>query len=89
MHNIDAVLAGEHLLSPAVEVQVPGLADIRAFRENQPGGDFVMDLRVGYNINKHHNVRLLANNIFNREYMLRAGKMSAPRSFHLRYNWTF
>ncbi len=89
VHNIDAILAGKHLLSPIVESELPGLVGIREFRDAHSGGDFIMDVRLVYRINKHHDIRFISNNIFNREYMLRAGKMSAPRSFHLRYNWKF
>ncbi len=89
VHNIDAILDGKDQFSALVEGQVQGIADIKQFREEHNTGDFILDLQLGYKLKDKHQFTVIAQNLLNREYMLRAGKMSAPRSFNLQYRVVF
>lgn len=53
------------------------------------GGDFTVDLRAGYTVNKHFNVGFIVKNLGNRFYMLRPGKPEPIRNYtiQLRYNF--
>lgn len=70
----------------AFEQLIPGVIENRARNSN---GDFIVDARVSYQINKAFSASLLAENLFNREVMVRPAYLAAPRSFILRLNYSF
>lgn len=48
-------------------------------------GNWIIDARLAYHINKKHKVALIGSNIFNRSYSLRPLKIEPPRSIMLQY----
>lgn len=74
MANIDKIFEDGLL---GIEI----LKGLKSYREKHNKGALVFDARVGYDINEHFRVGLIANNIFNREYMGRPGDIQAPRNF--------
>ena len=75
MENIDAVF----------EVFLP----LQEFRQKNNNGDLVVGLRGAYRFTEKIKASLLANNITNREYSSRPGKLDAPRNFTLRMDYSF
>jgi iron complex outermembrane receptor protein len=65
---------------------IPG---VRAYREENETGALVTNVRVGYQINDMFRVGIIANNIFNTEYMLRPGLLEAPRNIGMRMDVKF
>ena len=57
---------------------IPG---INAAREKFKDGDFIIDLRAGYQMTKTARLGLIVNNLLNREYMSRPANMMMPRTF--------
>ena len=55
--------------------------------EYQPKGFSKVDLRFSFRPNKKWKLSLLADNLLNREYVVRPGLLEAPRSFSLRVDW--
>ena len=60
------------------EGMIPG---INAAREKFKNGDFIIDIRAGYQINNNIRLGLIINNLLNREYMSRPANMMPPRTF--------
>ena len=58
--------------------QIPG---INAAREKFKNGDFIIDIRAGYQINNNIRLGLIINNLLNREYMSRPANMMPQRTF--------
>ena len=56
---------------------VPGIIEAR---EKLDGGDFIIDIRAGYQITKEARLGLVVNNLLNREYMSRPANMMPPRT---------
>jgi len=52
---------------------------------NQNNGNWILDLRLSYSVNKRHNISLIANNVTNKWYSLRPLKAEAMRSFLFQY----
>lgn len=63
----------------------PGLTKWRA--ENTKG-DYVIDLRVGYEIMARHRLAIVVNNVLNREYAIRPLAVEEPRMTMLQYTLT-
>jgi len=57
---------------------LPGLAQ---YRIEHPGGTWVNDFRIGYQVSKNLKVSFLINNFFNVEFMSRPGLIEPPRTF--------
>jgi iron complex outermembrane receptor protein len=57
---------------------IPG---INAAREKFKDGDFIIDIRVGYQINKNIRLGVIINNLLNREYMSRPANMMPQRTY--------
>jgi iron complex outermembrane receptor protein len=57
---------------------IPG---INTAREKFKDGDFIIDLRAGYQITKTARIGFIINNLLNREYMTRPATMMPPRTF--------
>ena len=76
MANVDKVFTLEQIGGD--EGMIPG---INAAREKFKTGDFIVDLRAGYQITKTARLGLIVNNLLNREYMTRPATMMSPRTF--------
>jgi len=74
MQNIDAIfeqsIAGQFLL--------PGLKE---YREKYNKGALVFDTRFSYAFKEQLKINLIANNLFNAEYVSRPGDIQPPRNF--------
>ena len=73
MRNIDKIFTDEWINQELI----PGINEAR---EKYRNGDFIIDLRVGYNIDKNSKVSLIINNLLNEEYMSRPVDMRPPRT---------
>lgn len=62
---------------------------VTKFRDEHNTGDYVMDLRLACQVSKSSRVSFLINNIANRVYVMRPGKVEAPRQFLLQYQYQF
>jgi iron complex outermembrane receptor protein len=61
------------------EVFIPDVSKVR--QENRNKGDFVWDLRAGYEFNKNISFNFLVKNVLNSNYAIRIAKPNAPRTF--------
>jgi iron complex outermembrane receptor protein len=52
-------------------------------------GDFIVDMRMGYQVNQKFRIGFIAKNITNKFYMLRPGKPEPTRNFTLQLRYTF
>ncbi len=58
-------------------------------RKNNANGNFILDLRLAYQINKMIKISVVANNLFNAEMMTRPGDLRPPRLILLQGGVTF
>jgi len=63
----------------------PGLTKWRA---EHTTGDYVFDLRIGYEIKGRHRLAIIVNNVLNREYAIRPLAIEEPRMSMLQYTLT-
>jgi iron complex outermembrane receptor protein len=77
MDNVDAIF----------EIAIPGLGDYR--KKHLFRGDFIWDLRLGYDINKHVSFNFIVKNVLNRFYQLRPARPNQPRAFNFQLNFRF
>jgi len=63
--------------------------DIKGFRDQHNMGDWVLDLRFAAQISKSSKLSFIVNNVANRIYMMRPGRIEAPRSFVVQYTYQF
>ncbi|MBI1192696.1 MAG: TonB-dependent receptor [Bacteroidetes bacterium] len=68
------------------ELFIPGIAD---FRATHNGGDWIVGGRASLELGESNTVTLLANNLLNREFSLRPGRMDAPRNIAVQYRMKF
>lgn len=61
------------------EVAIQNVKQVR--REARNKGDFVWDLRLGYDINKNISLNFMVKNVMNSNYALRVAKPNVPRSY--------
>ncbi len=81
MEAVDAAFVDP--IIPAINLYIiDGLQD---YRDAHNTGDYVLDIRLAYNVNEKNEVALLCNNVLNREYSQRPAMMEAPRNFTLKY----
>ena len=73
MRNIDKIFTDEWINQELI----PGINEAR---EKYLDGDFIIDLRIGYNIDKNSRISLIINNLLNEEYMSRPADMRPPRT---------
>ena len=73
MRNIDKIFTDEWINQELI----PGINEAR---EKYRNGDFIIDLRFGYNIDKNSKVSLIINNLLNEEYMSRPADMRPQRT---------
>lgn len=62
---------------------------IRDWRREHSRGDFVYDARASYEINEHHKVALIMNNVLNREYAIRPLSIEEPRLTTIQYTFSW
>jgi iron complex outermembrane receptor protein len=63
---------------------------IKQYRDERYGkGDYVVDIRVRYELNETTKVSLIVNNLLNREYMIRPLKIESPRTGQLMFTIHF
>ena len=61
---------------------------IQQWRAEHTTGDYVFDLRVGYEIKGRHRLAIIVNNVLNREYAIRPLAIEEPRMSMLQYTLT-
>ncbi len=81
MKNIDKIF-----IDPLFATLVPGVANAR---ELNSSGDFIWDLRFGYELNKHIKTNFIVNNLLNHEMMTRPTDIRPPRLFMFQINFRF
>ncbi|HFA52062.1 MAG TPA: TonB-dependent receptor [Bacteroidetes bacterium] len=78
MENIDAAFE-----SPFLPI------GLKEFREEHNSGDLILNLRAAYHFTEGIKASFLVDNVGNREYISRPGKLNAPRGFTLRMDFDF
>jgi outer membrane cobalamin receptor len=63
---------------------IPGT---RAFRDENNQGDWIVDLRAAYQLQKQFKISALVRNAFNRAYAVVPGNLGPPRAFLLQAQW--
>ena len=79
MKNIDWIFASDLFATSTV-------TGINEAREKFKNGDFIVDLRTSYQINKTTKISLVINNLLNREYMSRPANMMPPRTIAVQFS---
>lgn len=65
----------------AIDFLTHDIAGFEKYAVKHAAGDWIVNGRFGYQINDKIRCSFIANNVTNREYFLRPGKLEAPRSF--------
>lgn len=65
------------------------LPGVSKFLENVGDGDWIHNIRMGYQLNQNVTVALLVNNITNHEYAVRPARMDPPRNLNLQFRMQF
>jgi outer membrane receptor protein involved in Fe transport len=78
MKNIDKIFTEDF-----VSIIIPGINEAR---ENFTNGDFIVDVRGGYQLNDMLRFGIVINNLLNVEYMSRPADMRPPRTFAFQCN---
>ncbi len=68
-------------------VFISGINEERETKRNK--GDFIWDLRTGYDINKNVSFNFIVKNVLNTNYALRISRPDKPRSFTVQLNVNF
>ncbi|HRG26818.1 MAG TPA: TonB-dependent receptor [Chitinophagales bacterium] len=84
MEAVDAAFVDP--IIPAINLYI--IDGLQQYRDEHADGDWIVDIRLAYNINSSSEVSLLCNNVLNREYSSRPAMMDAPRNFTLKYSLT-
>ncbi|HRF77560.1 MAG TPA: TonB-dependent receptor [Chitinophagales bacterium] len=84
MEAVDAAFVDP--IIPAINLYI--IEGLQQYRDEHADGDWIIDIRLAYNINSSSEVSLLCNNVLNREYSSRPAMMDAPRNFTLKYSLT-
>lgn len=82
MKSIDTAFESQFLNFP----NGIGLQEWRAAHSN---GDLILSTRSAYHISESIKASLIINNLSNREYSTRPGKLNSPRSFTVRLDFNF
>lgn len=72
-----------------IDPQFNIIAPIRRWREEHRSGDFVFDVRAGYNFRDKLTATAIVKNVTNREYVQRPGFVEAPRNYTLLVTYAF
>lgn len=70
-------------------VGVGALGVVSQFRKTHNKGDFVMDIRAGYNYKDKFTFNFICKNVLNTEYMLRPALIEAPRNYTFQVGYLF
>lgn len=65
------------------------LPGIQEFREEHNGGTLVIDGRLNYRVTESASVAFICKNMTNLEYALRPGLIDPPRSYNIRFSYSF
>jgi iron complex outermembrane receptor protein len=68
---------------------VSGNESFNQYIDAHQKGDWVLDLRVGYQVNDLLRLGFIVKNATNHEYALRPGKLEGPRNFTLQMRMSF
>ena len=79
MKNIDKIFT-----EPILEII--GISGINEARKKFKSGDFIIDVRLGYQLNNTVKFGFVINNLLNQEYMTRPATMMPPRTFAFQCN---
>ncbi len=77
MDNVDVIF----------EFAIPGLGDYR--KNTLYKGDFIWDLRMGYDVSENLSFNFVVKNVLNRFYQLRPARPNQPRAFNFQVNFRF
>jgi outer membrane receptor protein involved in Fe transport len=87
MHNIDTIFT-----TAAIAGIIPGINESRGDNPNTDiiethgKGDFIVDLRAGYQMNTIVRLGIIVNNLFNVEHITRPANMMPPRTITIQCN---
>lgn len=59
------------------------IAGVKRYREQQPAGNWIFDLRAGAQLNRQWRISAIIKNLFNEEFMSRPADLQAPRTYNL------
>lgn len=62
---------------------------IAEWRRTHNRGDYVIDVRLGYRLSRHHKLSLVVNNLLNREYTIRPLLIEKPRTVSVQYAFSY
>jgi iron complex outermembrane receptor protein len=85
MSNIDKIFT-EDIINEGIPGVFDGIPGINESRENAKNGDYVIDARLGWQMNDVFRFGFVVNNVLNREYMTRPATMMSPRTFAVQCN---
>ena len=80
MRNIDKIFTS-YIINEGIPGVFDGIPGINDAREKFKNGDFIIDIRAGYQINNNIRLGFIINNLLNREYMSRPANMMPQRTF--------
>ena len=92
MKNIDKIFTSELINGGPYDLdgdgikEFEGIPGINDAREKFKDGDFIIDARMGYQLNDMMRFGFVVNNLLNREYMSRPANMMPPRTFAIQCN---
>ena len=91
MWQIDDILLSEGDIGELIYTLNGGelIPGYREFRETSKGGDWVYDARISVDLGKHIRLGFIVNNVANREYAIRPGRMNAMRTYNLKCQLKF
>jgi outer membrane receptor protein involved in Fe transport len=62
---------------------------VENYRDRNPKGEWVFDMRAKYNFNDKSNLSFVVKNLFNNDYTTRPGILEAPRNYTLQFQHQF
>lgn len=74
-------------VDPIFENETVGIPEIKKYRKENQKGEWVLNLRAGYDFDKYGVVTLLVNNATNNFYTIRPARMEAPMNFVIQYRF--
>ena len=69
------------------QIFLENIPDVKKFRQNKPGGDWVIDARIFRKMGDYFSLGLIGKNILNEEYLFIPGNLGAPRSINFQLNY--
>ncbi len=84
MENIDALFE-----TPLLTNTEGNSIGLKEWRNEHNNGDLILNVRAGYQITDIIKASFLVNNLTNREYSSRPGKLDSPRHYTLRLDFKF